>query len=302
MNSELRDLPRMAMFAVVVQEGGFTAAAKQLGLGKAAVSEQISRLEASLGQRLLNRTTRRLSLTEAGELHLPRCEAALEAATESHSRARAESSEPTGLLRLTATTELGTLRLAPLIASFAAAHPRVRIEMVLENGLLDLVERRIDLAIRMGPSRDPGLISRKLGEAELWICAAPCVFDHAPTPQSPNHLLAHNWVLPSWNDRRGRLSLRGPNGSNHDLKIEGRVLCNLSEAGRALILAGFGLSLAVDFAVADDIAAGRLMRVLPDYKLPRLGIYALYPARPHLPLKVRSFLDHLVEHADWQAL
>jgi len=301
MNSELRDLPRMAIFAVVVQEGGFTAAAKRLGLGKAAVSEQVSRLEASLGQRLLNRTTRRLSLTEAGDAHLPRCETALDAATESHDRARAQSSEPTGLLRLTTTSEFGTLRLAPLIASYAAAHPRVRIEMVLENGLLDLVEQRIDLAIRMGRLSDPSLISRKLGEADLWICAAPGVFDRAPVPKAPEDLSAHNWVLPSWTDRPGRLSLRGPGGSNHDLRIEGRVFCNLSEASRALILAGFGLGLAVDFAVAEDIAAGRLVRVLPDYHLPSLGIYALYPARPHLPLKVRSFLDHLVEQADWQA-
>ncbi len=301
MNDELRDLPRMAIFALVVQEGSFTAAAKRLGLGKAAVSEQVSRLEASLGQRLLNRTTRRLSLTEAGEVHLPRCEATLEAATESHSRARAQSSEPAGLLRLTTTSEFGTLRLAPLIASYAALHPRVRIEMVLENGLLDLVEQRIDLAIRMGRLRDPSLISRKLGETELWICAAPCVFERTPMPQAPEDLSAHNWVLPSWTDRPGRLTLRGPAGSSHDLKLEGRVFCNLSETSRALILAGFGLGLAIEYAVAEDIAAGRLVRVLPDYHLPSLGIFALYPARPHLPLKVRSFLDHLVDQADWRA-
>jgi DNA-binding transcriptional LysR family regulator len=286
-------LEGLATFVAVVEQGGFAAAARSLGTTTSAVSKQVNRLEARLKTRLLQRTTRRLSLTEAGEALLSHARRALAEAAAGHEAVIQLGAEPRGLLRVTTPMSFGILHIAPAIAPFLAAYPEVRVEMVLEDRLQDLIAGGFDLAIRIGELGGSGsVVARRLAAATGVLCASPAYIARRGMPQAPADLLAHDTLLYTYGAGGSDWTLDGPAGPAR-ISVTPRLLSNNSLALRAAALAGAGVLRVPAFVVGEDLAAGRLQRVLPDWRLPSLDVHAVYPGRSYLPLKARVFVDFL---------
>jgi DNA-binding transcriptional LysR family regulator len=269
-----------------------TAAAAELGLAVAAVSKRIQRLEAKLGARLIERTTRRLILTEAGKGFHNRIVRVLEAFEEAVGFASESSTSLSGTLRITVPTLFGRLHVVPHLPRFLEAHPSIEIELDLCDRYVDIVGRGFHLAIRIGDLTDSPLIARKLAPMYRILCATPAYLSRCGAPEdldalAQHHLLATEGEEP-WH-------LEGPHGSRY-LKARGRLRTNSSEAMREALLAGLGIALRPAWDVGQDLAAGRLRRVLPAYRSPsHAGLFAVYPSRELMPLKVRHFIDFLCE-------
>lgn len=280
-------------FAKVVELGSFARAAERLGMSTSAVSRQVSELEAHLDARLINRTTRRLSLTEAGQSFYERSVPLLADLEEAESSVRAAAILPKGTLKLTCGVSFGERFLAPVVGEFAALHPRLAFDLDLSDRAVDLVEEGFDLAIRIGSISQQGLVSRRLGWTQFVCCASPAYLAQHGTPQTPAELAAHenlSYTLASVpNVRR----FDTPGGEPYDLRITPRHRANNGGMLSALAAAGVGVIVEPDFIVAPEVRSGALVRLLPDYPLPRAPIAAAYPSRRHLSAKVRTFVDFL---------
>jgi len=285
----------MRVFAQVVESGGFSRAAARLGLSTTAVSRQVGELEAHLQTRLLNRTTRRLSLTESGQAFYGRAVQLLNDLDEAEQEASKAAVVPRGTIRLTSSINFGTRHVAPAIAGFAERHPSVQFDIQLTDRLVDLVEEGFDLAIRVGGAGSENLVARKLGETRLVLCAAPGYLAEHGSPATPQDLARHNCFTYEYASPRNQWRLRAPDGREHTVRVTGTIHSNNGDLNAALAVRGAGVAFEPDFIVDDDLGAGRLVALLPGYAVEPAPIYAVYPTRKHLSAKVRLFVDYLVE-------
>ena len=282
-------------FAKVVELGSFAAAAERLAVSTSAVSRQVAELEAHLEVRLLNRTTRRLSLTEAGQAFYERCVQLLAELEETEAAVRSETVVPKGTLRITCGVTFGERHLAPAVAEFAGRHPQVAFDIDLSDRAVDLVEEGFDLAIRIGPVGQQALVARRIADTQLVCCAAPAYLASRPPLHTPDDLQHHECFAYTYAATASAWTFEARDGMRHTPRITFRHRANNGRMLAAMAVAGVGIALEPDFIVADEVRAGRLVRVLPDHQPPRSPISAVYPSRRHLSAKVRSFVDFLAE-------
>ena len=283
----------LTAFARVVETGSFARAAERLDVSVSAVSRQVADLEAHLGARLLNRTTRRLSLTESGQVFYERCVQLLADLDEAEQAVTAASIVPRGTLRLTASISFGIRYLAPAIAAFATQHPQLRFDIELSDRPVDLVDEGLDLAIRIGDIGSQALIARRIGIAEIICCAAPSYLADHPAPRAPDDLRHHACLTYAYSSEGNLWRFADASGAMHEVRVAGPMHANNGAMLTALCVAGGGIAVAPDFIVADDVRAGRLLRLMPGYTPPAISISAAYPSRRHLSAKVRAFIDFL---------
>jgi len=289
-------IPDIAVFVRVAELGSFTRAADTLEISKAAVSKSIGRLEKRLGARLLHRTTRRLTLTEAGNRYFQRGAAALAELQAAEEEITQLSHTPRGLLRVTAPTYFGSVILAPLLSAFQKRYPDVQLDLDLDDRRVDLVQERFDVAVRMSTLTDSSLVSRKLAPCPIRIVASPGYLKRRGTPRTPMDLREHDCMIYSVVRTPNEWRLRAANGRWVTVPVHGRIRCNNDFILKQAALDGLGIALFPDFFVEREIAEGRLVRILKDCDGPAFFIQAVYASRQHLPSKVRAFVDFLVAH------
>ena len=284
----------MKTLVAVVDAGSFIGAAEPLGMSKAAVSRHVSDLENRLGVRLLQRTTRRLSLTDEGQAFYARSKDALALVDEAETEIRSRSSEASGVVRVNAPQTFGVLHLAPLWGGFMDANPRVSLEVTLSDRLVDVVDEGFDLAIRIATLPNSTLVSKKLASTRVMLCAAPAYLERVGTPSHPADLALHQVIAYSYWAGRDEWTFTGPEGLV-SVKTRARLYANNGDTCLAAALSGQGIILQPSFLVAEDVRAGRLVELMPEYRSIELGVYAVYPTRKQLALKVRRLIDYLAE-------
>lgn len=289
----------MRLFLTVVQIGSLSGAGRQSGLSPASVSRQITALEDDLGVRLLNRTTRRLSLTEAGGAYLERAERLLQDIDEMRDAVSQMAVRPRGTLRILSRISLGTQHLAPLIPTFLAQYPDLNIDLWLTDTDLDLSEHGIDLAIRTGNLADSTLIGRRLATSPRVVCASPQYWSQHGRPTTPEALMDHNCLTYrfEFGTAAALWQFRNNKGRSSNLQVAGNFQTNNGQALRLATLSGLGVALLPAWSVKEHLLAGTLERVLSDYETTvsdlDFGIYAVYLSRRNLSIKIRLFIDHL---------
>lgn len=284
-------LTDLAVFARVAELGSFTAAAEDLELSKAAVSQSVTRLEARLGARLMHRTTRRLTLTEAGALLAEKAGRALGELSDAEQAVTALTGAPRGQLRVSAPMSFGLLHLAPLVPAFLARHPAITLDLQLDDRMVDLVRERIDVAIRITQLADSSLVARRLAPCRQVVCAAPAYLRKHGAPVAPAELTRHNCFTYSLLRGPHDWRFHAPGGRWVAVSVRGNLRSNNTLALRAAALAGAGVLHCPTFYVGAELAAGRLVPLLPGYRLPEISIYAVFSERRHLAPKVRAFVD-----------
>lgn len=296
-------LNELAVFVAVVEAGSLTAAARQLGMSKAAVSDQIKRLEAALDARLLNRTTRRLSLTQAGQA----CYAhAVRMVAEADAAARAASvfhGEPKGVLRLAAPTTFAPQHIVPSLPAFRSQNPHLSIDLRLSAESVDIIQERFDLAIRIGALPDSRLIAKRLAVSRIILCAAESYLRGRGMPLDAAELSRHDMLEFAPLGWRGRWRLVGTDGKSRTVAVTPVLVSDSGEALLAAAIAGLGVAALPNWMVASDLRAGGLTHVLPGWGGRGVPINAVYPSTIKAAAKVRLFIDHLARHlsaADWR--
>ena len=287
------NLTDIAVFVRVVRRGSFTLAADELQISRAAASKYVSRLEERLGARLMQRTTRRLSLTEAGAALFEASRGALERIEEAEGAIARFQSEPRGRLRVSAPMSFGILHLGPMLAEFARAHPHVSLDLAFDDRYVNLVEERFDVAIRIGKLSDSSLVARKLAATRLVVCAAPSYLAEHGEPETPEDLAAHNCLLYSYLATANVWRFVAPDGREIPVAVGGNLRANNGIVEAEAAVAGMGVLMTPTFYVGPLIRAGKLRRILTSYRGPEIGIHAVYPQREHVPPKVRVFVDFL---------
>lgn len=291
------NLTGMAVFARVVEANSFTEAARRLGMSKAAVSKQISRLEERLGARLLNRTTRRLSLTEVGAAFYERCARIVAEAEDAELAVTRLHAEPRGTLRVDAPVNFGQRYLAPLLPDFMGRFPDLAVDLTFNDRFVDLIDEGYDLAVRIAHLPDSSLIARKLSDARRVVCASPAYWERHGRPEVPADLATHNCFDYSYLATRNEWRFRGPGGPAA-VRVSGTLRSNSGDVLRTAAVAGLGVVLTPVFLAYEDLEAGRLEPVLQEFEETPPGIFAVYPHNRHLSAKVRAFVDYLVEAFD----
>ncbi len=284
----------MKVFEKVAKHNSFSAAAENMGLSKAMVSKHIASLENSLDVLLLNRTTRRLSLTESGAAYLERVKHILSDIEETELAVSTLSSEPRGTLKLTAPTSFGAFHLARAIGGYKQIYPDVHIEMVLSERLPDLVEDGIDLAIHVGHLDDSSLIARRLASARMVVCGSPGYFNKYGIPKTPEDLTDHKCLIYTPRTPVNEWSFQ-KDQKQFNVRVSGDIRSNIGDALRVAAMQDSGLIQLPTYMTGLDIKAGRLQVVLEGYEPPESPINALYLHRKHLSAKVRTFVDYLYE-------
>jgi DNA-binding transcriptional LysR family regulator len=284
----------MKTFVAVVDAGSFIGAAEPLGMSKAAVSRHVGDLETRLGVRLLQRTTRRLSLTDEGQSFYTRSKDALALVDEAETEIQSRSLEASGVVRVNAPHTFGVLHLAPLWGPFMDANPRVTLDVTLSDRVVDLVDEGYDLAIRIAALPNSTLISRKLASTRVMLCASPAYLAQVGEPTHPRELAQHQVIAYSYWAGRDEWSFTGP-GGDVVVRTRARLYANNGDTCLAAALSGQGIILQPSFLVAEHVRAGRLVELMPAYRSIELGIYAVYPTRKQLALKVRRLIDHLAD-------
>ncbi|PWC83060.1 LysR family transcriptional regulator [Azospirillum sp. TSH100] len=296
--SDPRHLNRIAYFAAVVETGSFTAAAARLGITKAVVSQQVAKLEEEVGASLLVRTTRKVRPTEAGMAFHRRCVVILREAEDAFGELAENAAAPSGLLRLTAPFDYGVSVVVPAIAAFVAAYPTCKADMALSDQSLDLVGGTFDLAIRVGWLADTSLQARQFGSFRQLLVGIPALaagIGERAGPAAPEDITTLPFVA--------NTALRNPltwqftaeTGEARMVTLRAAIALDATFAVREAVRQGAGLSVLPDYCVADDLASGRLIQLLPDWTLPSGGIHAVFPAARFRPTKVRAFVDLLTE-------
>jgi DNA-binding transcriptional LysR family regulator len=291
-------LTSLTAFVRVVDSGGFSAAGRRLNMSTTMVSNHVQSLEDRLGARLLNRTTRKVSLTEVGRAYYDRCVQILSDIEQADDIAGALQSTPRGTLRVYIATHIVQF-VSPVIVEFLALYPDVKIELTMGERTIDIIDEGFDIAIRMTPSPDSSLIVRSLATWRHVLCCSHHYLEQHGRVQQLAELAEHdcirhfNYPYDEWRfvDRKGAPA---------SVKVSGRLITNSGEALRAAALQGSGICLAAGFMVHDDLEAGRLVRLLPEYRPVELSMNAVYPHRHHLSAKVRTFIDMLVQHSGEQ--
>jgi DNA-binding transcriptional LysR family regulator len=297
-------LTDIAVFVRVVERGSFTRAADELELSRAVVSKYLSRLEARLGARLLHRTTRRLSLTEAGAALFEASRGALERIGEAEDAVASFQKEPRGRLKVSAPMGFGILCLGAAVAAFLKANPAVSLDMHLDDRFVNLVAEGMDVAIRIGRLTDSSLVARKIATSQPIVVAAPAYLEEHGEPQAPEDLAAHNCLLYSYLSTANVWRFTTRDGAELPVAVTGTARVNNGNLECEMAAEGLGLAMVPAFYATAYLRSGRLRRVLKDHRMPELGIYAVYPQRAHVPPKVKAFVDFLVERfarrAHWE--
>ena len=283
----------MNVFVKVVEQGSFVKAAARLNVSTSAVSRHVAELEAHLTTRLLNRTTRRISLTESGQAYFERALHLLADLEEAEAVVSSSTVTPRGTIRLTCSTSFGVPHLAPAIGAFQARYPEVRFDISASNHFVDLVEDGLDLAIRIGDLGNPNLIARKIGTMRLVACASADYLKRSGTPKHPNDLVTHNCFTYEYAPVKNQWRFQDRKKNEIKVRIDGSVHANNGEMLAAIAVAGAGIALEPDFIVKPLLESGALIEILPNFRPAPYNIYAVYPSRRHLSAKVRTFVDFL---------
>jgi DNA-binding transcriptional LysR family regulator len=286
-------LTGMRTYAAVVSAGSFTVAAERLGISKALTSKYVGQLEEHLRVRLLNRTTRQLSATEAGRAYYQRCRQILDDIDELEAAVADQQGAPRGKLLVAAPTTFGELYLTRAVADYLDEQAGVSVELVLSDRFVDIVNEGFHLAVRIGNLEDSSLVARRLAPARIVTCAAPRYLARAGTPAHPRELESHSCII----DTNFHSAYTWPfqdAGNRFSVRVKGRFMANSALAVREILLAGQGIGLCPTHATGEDIRAGRLRVILEPYEVLDYGIFAVYPHNRHLAAKVRTFVDFLV--------
>jgi DNA-binding transcriptional LysR family regulator len=284
----------MAVFAKVVATGSLSSAARDLGLSPAMVSRRLAALEARLGVRLVNRTTRSLSLTDEGATYYESCARVLTEIEDANAAVSAGRQEPRGTLRVALPAAFGNQYVAPLVPQFAARYPAVQLALSLSDRSVNLIEEGFDLAIRIAALEDSSLAARKLAPNRRVLCASPEYLRRHGAPREPAELARHNCLLAS--DFQGTWEYKDASGKAGAVRVSGRYVCDNWEVLREWALAGLGIALKSTWDVRRHLQSGALLPLLPGYSFDSgVAIYAVYPHRRHLPAKTRAFIDFLAD-------
>jgi DNA-binding transcriptional LysR family regulator len=294
MGNALDQLADMATFACVVETQGFSRAARRLGLSKATVSKRVARLEDRLGTRLLNRTTRRLSLTESGSVFFEHCTRMVAEAVEAEAAVAGLAARPTGTLRVNAPMSFGRLHLGPLLPEFLSRYPELSVDIELDDRFLDIVDAGFDVAVRVADLPDSSLVARRVAPARRTVCGAPAYFARRGTPRTPDDLIGHNCLYYRYLATRGGWPFARA-GREWRVPVSGSLSANNGELLISAALSGAGLVFVPTFMVGEHLRSGALVEVLREYSSGAPAVYALYPHRRHVSVKVRAFIDFLVE-------
>lgn len=290
------DLNDIAMFVQVVRCGSFAEAARRLGSPSNTVSRRIQHLESQLGARLMQRSTRKLTLTSAGQAFYERCTGAVDGLVEAGRELMTGSQEPSGLVRVAATADFFDFFPMEWVAEFLGAHPRVRLDFVLSDAKADLIAEQIDVAFRGGPLRDSGYVGRQLvGARSDGLVASPAYIAARGAPATLQDLVDHDCVAPAHPSGRTTWRLVGPEGVEEEVSVSGRFSGNTAQALRKATLAGLGIALLPPSMARLDVRSGLLVPVLPQYQRTGHGLSVLYPSRRHLPLAVSAFIGLVME-------
>ena len=297
-------LTSLTVFGRVVECGGFSAAARRLNMSVTMVSSHVQALEDRLGARLLNRTTRRVSLTEIGQAYYERSTRILQDLEEADRIAGALHATPRGPLRLHASSNIVRF-LAPVLAEFLDRYPATSIDLTTGDAMVDLIQDKQDIVIRTTPPPDSGLVVRRLTPWRHVLCCAPAYLDTYPAPKHPSDLAHHSCLRYAFYPYGDEWRFEGSGGEPLAVKVAGNVVTNSAETLRLMALLGRGIFLAPSFVIADNLGAGELVRLLPDHHPVEFAINAIYQSRNHLSTKIRAFIDLLVErfaeHRTWMA-
>jgi len=283
------------MFIAVMEAGSFTEAAGRLGTSSGQASKLVSRLETELGVRLLNRTTRSISATEAGKAYFERLRPLLEDYDHLDLAVRDASQAPRGRLRLTAPLSFGVIELAPALNDFALHYPEIALDVSFSDRMTNLVDEGFDMAIRVGRPADSSLIVRKLCDVRIVVVGAPAYFDRMGEPKEPNALAEHDCIFDTNIREPDRWPFRSPEGESFAIPISGRIRYSNAEACLHAAEAGLGLACVPSFVAGPAIQAGRVRRILQSHETAPFVVHALYPHSRYLAAKVRALVDFLAE-------
>ncbi len=294
------DLQSLKLFVSVAHRGSFASAAKELNLDPSAVSRVIAALENDLGIRLFQRTTRRMSLTEAGDLYLRRVEPLVEEMDRARVEALDVSAAPTGTLRLSASVSFGQSMIVPLLPAFKAQYPELKVEGVFTDVNVDLVAERVDLAVRLAPTIEGDLIATRLRDTHYRVVASPAYLAEAPMLNRPAELIQHRALLFTLHAFRSRWIFRDCEGRLEEAPVQGDITLSPAGSLRDAARLGLGIAMLPNWLVDEDIAAGRLVRLLPEFDVTATtfdtAVWLVYPSRAYLPNKVRVMIDFLKDN------
>ncbi|MBY5313864.1 LysR family transcriptional regulator [Rhizobium leguminosarum] len=295
-------LTSLMVFGRVVECGGFSAAARRLNMSVTMVGNHVQSLEDRLGVRLLNRTTRKVSLTETGKYYYERSSQILAELDEADRTAGALSTTPRGTLKVYTSSAIVRF-LLPVVSEFMELYPSISLDFSVGERMVDMIEDGYDLVMRTVPPPDSSLVARKLTPWRHMLVCSPAYFESHPMPKTPAEVADHNCLQYAYYPYGDEWRFEDGEGNKESVKISGNVVSNSAEMLRFLTLTGRGIFLAPSFVVFDDIAEGRLVKIMPDYRPVEFNINAVYPNRSHLPTKVRLFIDLLAErfaeHRKW---
>lgn len=291
------DYNRVALFVRVIKAGSFTGAAAAAGLPKSSVSRSVSRLEQELGVRLLQRTTRKLALTEAGQAYYDAVSPSFATIEEADTAARAHGAEPRGAIRVSAAPDFGAL--ASTLALFSRQYPKIRVELSITSRYVDLVTEGFDLAIRAGRLPDSSLVARRIATTETGLMAAPSYLRQRGRPRSIAELSGHDWVLYRATGGRATLTLTGPDGEQ-SFEVAASLVADDITFCRLAVESGAGLAMLPVHIAAESLAAGKLEQVLPRFTYGGASLFVVLPTARHIPTRVALLRDFLVEHLGTQ--
>jgi DNA-binding transcriptional LysR family regulator len=282
-------------FARVVESGSFSAVAREERTTQSAISKQVQALEAQLGTRLLVRSTRRQSLTEAGQLYYERCRQVLDTLEEARAEVHRSEHEISGLLRVAASGTLGRLHIVPRLPAFYARHPRLRVELQLDDSFVDLVSAGIDVAFRIGELKDSGLIARRIGTVQRALLAAPSYLERHGEPRHLDDLLRHNCLVYTGWSKLNEWDFEDAAGRRLSVRVGGNFESNSAEAIRQAALEGLGITYSIPWNFAQELRAGLVRPVLPDFRPPPLPLHVVFQPTRRPSLKVNSFVSFFTE-------
>lgn len=286
-------LLEMTIFVAVVDSNSFVEAADKLNMSKQAISRYIQTLEDRLQVRLLQRTTRKMIVTNEGQTFYWQAKAIINATIEAENTLSLDQASPQGMLRVNVPVSFGILHLAPLWQKFLDKYPQIELDVTLSDRIVNLLEEGYDLAVRIGNLENSSLISRKLTTTRMIIAASPTYIDQYGMPMHPNDLKQHKIIMYSHWAKKEQWSFNKDN-TFHSVNLKASVYCDNGDTCRQIMLQGGGISTQPDFIIGQDIQQGKLVEVLPNYKIENFNIYAVYPSRKLLPLRTRCLIDFLV--------
>ncbi|MBO1074648.1 LysR family transcriptional regulator [Roseomonas marmotae] len=295
----MENLKALRSFVLVVQAGSLSSAGRQIGLSPASISRYINALEDEVGSRLLNRSSRKLSLTEAGMIYYRYAERILSQLEEASSTISQLQRSPRGVLRVHSRQLIGVQRIIPAMPEFLTRYPDIKVDFTMSNAAVDIVEHNVDVDIRIGRMEDSALIARKLLHGERVLCASPAYLRRAGPITAPGELVAHNCLTYRLNDGSTTWRFMDPQGAVTEVPVEGSYQSDSGPSLRSMALAGLGVIMMPDWSISEDLASGALVPLLTQFRVSYgtfdYGVYAVYQKNRHMSAKVRLFVDFLTE-------